>query len=130
VKNVPFFDLEKEKLPSRVKLWEVLKTEDASVGIVVELIPGGATSIRLNFKNLPPPPIGSKYVLWARLPGDDFLPLGELDRTGEDIDVSLTRKLDSKQFGLFVTLESTGKSITPMEKSAVPSGVIVATVEK
>lgn len=130
VKNVPFFDLEKEKPALKVRLWESVRTELASGGISVDPTPGGATSIRLSFRNILSPPTGTKYVVWARLPGDEFLPLGELNNVGKDVEVSLTKKLDSNRFGLFVTLESVTKSITPMEKSAVPSSFIVATVEK
>jgi len=129
LKNVPFFDLEKEKPPSKVKLWEGLKKR-ADIDVTIEPAAGGVTSIRFDFKDLVSPPVGSKYVVWARLPGDVPLPLAELGRVDGDINTSLIRSLNSTQFGLFVTLENIGKSITPMEKSAVPSGVIVATVEK
>lgn len=130
LENVPVFNLEEGEPPSKVKLWRGLKSEGADIDVALKPAAGGATSIRFNFRDLVSPPTGSKYVVWARLPDDQFVPLGELGRAGEDINTSLTGSLASKQFGLFVTLESVGKNITPMEKSAVPSGMIVATVEK
>jgi len=126
-KRVPLFNLEEGTLPSRIKLWEGLETPRTRADVLLKRTERDTAMVELSFINLTSPPPGSRYYVWARLPTDEFLPLGELVEEGKVTDILFRRELGLKQLGIFVTLESESKIITPMDKSVRPSGVIVAT---
>ena len=128
--EVPLLELDKELPPNKLKLWEVLKESGAKAEVSVEFTSRGTSIITLNFKKMANAPAGSKYVVWTLNPQREPVAIGELPKAGQELDVTITKELALKEFGLFVTLERADKRIDLMGLASLPSEVIVGLAEK
>lgn len=83
----------------------------------------GTVTLAAEFKDFEKAPEGTKYVVWAKSPDNEFIPLGEF--TDPPSKIKFTRELNVDQMGLFITLEESKKMINFDSRSQQPSNQMV-----
>jgi hypothetical protein len=120
---IPLFDLSPKKTRLEVEMatWERAGSPKATFSVEQDLL--GITTITAKFENTLKAPAGTRYVLWAKSPNNEFIPLAEF--TDPPSKVTLSKDLDLNRSGFFITLERSDKQINFESRSGRPSNYVV-----
>lgn len=127
-RTAPLFDLSPTTGRFEVALKNWQKSEDARAIFLVKQSSDGTSTITAEFKGAAEAPEGTKYVVWAKSPDNEFIPMGEFKDPPST--VTFTRKLNLNRSGFFITLESSDKKIDFDSGTEQPSNLVVGVAQK
>lgn len=96
--------------------------EGARANVLIKPHRNGPTEIKVRFYELKQEEDGSHYSLWALAPDNSYTMLGQVIRSGKPGEARVDAVTPFTDFGLFITVESTGAALSS------PTGTIVATI--
>lgn len=126
--TAPLFDLSPTAGRFEVALKKWQTSEDARAIFSVRQSSDGTSTITAEFKGAAEAPEGTKYVVWAKSPDNEFIPLGEFKDPPSK--VTFKRKLNLSRSGFFITLESSDKKINFDSGFGQPSDQVVGVAVK
>lgn len=113
--DVPLIGISSLRRGAETQLKATMSGDLAGVrtGVYVKPLKSGVTQVRVQLYDLKVPEAGTRYVLWAVAPDQNYTRLGQAGKPDKKNGVKIETRTMLRDFGLFITAEGEEASPTP-----------------